>query len=181
MLGDRGAVVIDADDLARRAVEPGTHGYAEVLRRFGPPAVSLTGELDRDWLASKVFGEPDARRQLEAIVHPEVARLLQEALEPYRQTDRVVVYSVPLLVENGLQSAFDVVVVVTAPEDVRVARLARGRGMSPEGVRARMAAQASDEDRERIAQVVLRNDGTLAQLEAQVDRAWHDLQQQARS
>jgi dephospho-CoA kinase len=181
MLGDRGAVVIDADDLARRAVEPGTHGYAEVLRRFGPPAVSLTGELDRDWLASKVFGEPDARRQLEAIVHPEVARLLQEALEPYRQTDRVVVYSVPLLVENGLQSAFDVVVVVTAPEDVRVARLARGRGMSPEGVRARMAAQASDEDRERIAQVVLRNDGTLAELEPQVDRAWHDLQQQARS
>jgi dephospho-CoA kinase len=180
MLASRGAVVIDADDLARSALEPGTHGYAEVLRRFGPPAVSLRGDLDREWLASKVFADPEARRQLEGIVHPEVASLFRQAVEPYRDTDRVVVYSVPLLLESELQSGFDLVLVVSASESVRVARLTRDRAMSEEDVRRRMAAQASDAERERIAHVILRNDGTPSDLEAEVDRAWQDLQARAR-
>src|SRR5438045_6543857 len=84
MLAERGAVVVDADDLARRAVDPGTHGYAEVLRRFGPEAVRLDGSLDREWLARRVFGDDEARRDLEAIIHPEVGRLFAAETERYR-------------------------------------------------------------------------------------------------
>src|SRR5205809_1442155 len=89
MLEERGAVVIDADDLARRAVEPGSHGYAQVLRRFGPESIRLTGEIDRGRLAEWVFKDPEARCDLESIVHPEAARLFAEATEPYRGSDRV--------------------------------------------------------------------------------------------
>jgi dephospho-CoA kinase len=175
MLARRGAVVLDADDLARLAVEPGSHGYAEVLRTFGPRAVAVGGELDREWLASTVFGDPEARRRLEAIVHPEVARLLASRVEALRDSDEVVVYAVPLLVENRLEGMFDVVVVVWAPVEERVRRLAAARGMDPEAARERMAAQASDRERERVADVVLRNDGSLEDLERQVDRLWSEL------
>lgn len=174
MLRDRGAVVIDADDLARRAVEPGSHGYAQVLRRFGPSVVSLKGDLDRERLASLVFADADARRDLEAIVHPEVARLFAEATEPYRDTDRVVVYDVPLLAENRLEGMFDVVVVVRAEEAERLARLSR-RGMPAPEARDRIAAQATDEERERVATVVIANDGSLEALEARIDALWSEL------
>lgn len=174
MLREHGAVVIDADELAREAVEPGSHGYAEVLRTFGPPAVRLTGDLDRAALAERVFSDPDARRRLESIVHPEVARLLHERLIPYRDTDRVVVYAVPLLAENALESMFDVVVTVEAPADVRVARLV-GRGMDESDVRARIAAQASDEARRAISDHVLSNDATEESLEEAVDALWSQL------
>jgi len=175
MLELRGAVVIDADDLARRAVEPGSHGYAEVLRRFGPDSVRVTGEIDRGRLAERVFTDPDARRDLESIVHPEVARLFAEETAPYRDTDRIVVYAVPLLFEAGLQGLFDVVVAVSAPEDVRVARVTADRGMTEEAARDRVAAQIPDADRERAAGFVIRNDGTLEDLEAKVDSLWAEL------
>lgn len=178
MLAERGAVVLDADDLARLAVEPGSHGYAEVLRAFGPRAVTLDGGLDREWLASTVFADPEARRRLEAIVHPEVARLLAERVEAHRGTGAVVVYAVPLLVENRLEAMFDVVVVVWAPVKERVRRLA-ARGLEPEAARRRMAAQASDAERERVADVVIRNDGRLRDLERRVDRLWKDLRSRA--
>jgi len=174
-LADRGAVVIDADDLARRAVEPGTVGHAEVLEAFGPSIVTDGGDVDREGLADLVFHDLEARRKLESIVHPEVAKLFGEAVAPYRATDRIVVYAVPLLVENSLQSMFDVVVVVSASEDTRVARL-RERGVGSREARDRMAAQLSDPERERVADVIIRNDGSLEELERRVDALWADLE-----
>ena len=179
MLAARGAVVIDADDLARRAVEPGTPGYARVVRAFGQDAVSATGELDRRRLAEHVFSDPEARLRLEAIVHPEVARLFTEAVRAYRETERVIVYAVPLLVERGLEATFDVVVTISAAEDVRARRVGRDRGMSERDARARIAAQISDADREAVADVVVRNDGSLADLEERVASLWADLSARA--
>lgn len=179
MLERRGAVAIDADDLARRAIEPGTPGHHAVLRRFGPSVLGARGAIDRNALAARVFTDDEARRDLEAVVHPEVARLFQEFVEPYRKTDRVVVYSVPLLVENELAKGFDVVMVVTAPRDVRTARLLAARGMRPEDSEWRMAAQASDEDRESVADIVIRNDGSLGDLDKELDAVWAELERRA--
>lgn len=181
MLAERGAVVFDADEFARRAVEPGTPGHARVLAEFGPQAANPSGELDRDWLARRIFADPVARSRLEAIVHPEVARLFAEADEPYRGTDRVVVHAVPLLVENRLEQAFDVVVVVSAGEQARIARLAADRGMSERAVRERMAAQAPDTERERAGHFVIRNDGPLEDLGREVDSVWLELERRAQS
>ena len=174
MLGDLGAVVIEADQLARRAIDPGTTGHDGVIERFGPAVVASDGSIDRERLARIVFEDPSARRDLEAIVHPEVARLLAEATMPYRDTDAVVVYDVPLLVEAGLDRMFDTIVVVTAPRAIRVRRLT-ARGMSEPDARSRMESQASDEARERAATVVLRNDGDMEDLRRAVDDLWATL------
>lgn len=181
MLGTRGAVVFDADDLARRAVEPDTPGHAAVVDRFGPEVQAPDGGVDRGALARMVFEDDRARRDLEAIVHPEVFRLLNEGLEPHRGTDRVAVFDAPLIVETGFHRACDVLVVVTAPEDVRVSRLvAQGRLTEPEA-RARIAAQAPDEDKVRLADVVIHNDGGLENLGGAVDTLWGDLESRARA
>ena len=174
MLEERGAVVLDADEFARRAVAAGTPGFRHVVETFGRRVVAEDGEIDRARLARMVFAEPQDRERLEAIVHPEVARLLHEELQPYRDTDRVVVYAVPLLVENGLQSMFDEVVVVTAPEDLRVERL-MARGMAEDDARARIRAQLTDDEREAVATHVLRNDSSVEGLERQVDELWAEL------
>jgi dephospho-CoA kinase len=175
MLEQRGAVVIDADDLARRAVEPGTHGYAEVIRAFGPDALTVSGDLDRAWLARKVFKDADARKALEAIVQPEVGQLFAEEAERHRGTDRILVYAVPLLIESHLEALFDVVITVEAPEDVRVARLASDREMTEEAARDRIRAQASDAERRAAAHMVIRNEGSLSDLESTVDNVWRGL------
>jgi dephospho-CoA kinase len=175
LLAERGAVVIDADDLARQAVAPGTDGFDRVVRTFGREILTAEGDLDRRRLGEVVFADETRRRELEAIVHPEVARLFVEAVEPYRTTDRVVVYSIPLLIERGMGKAFDVVVVVVAHADRRVERVVGDRGLDPDQVRARIAAQASDYDRSRAADVLLDNDGGPGDLERQVDRLWSDL------
>ena len=175
MLANRGAVVIDADELARRAVAPGSPGRARVAEAFGPSVLGPDGSVDRGRLADRVFHDEEARRTLESIVHPEVARLLAESIEPFRGTARVVVYDVPLLVENGLQPMFDLIVVVAAPEQQRVSRL-RARGMSDEDARARMRAQLPDEEREEAADVVIRNEGSLEELERAVDALWARLE-----
>ena len=133
------------------------------------------GEIDRNRLAALVFADEEARRKLEAIVHPEVARLFAEEAARYRDTDKVVVYAVPLLVESGLQEMFHVVVVLTAEREARVTRLAAAREMSGEDIRGRMHAQLSDDERERAADVVIRNDGSMEDLERQVDALWRDL------
>ncbi|MFL5799918.1 MAG: dephospho-CoA kinase [Actinomycetota bacterium] len=174
MLERRGAVVFDADDFARQAVQSGSPGFGKVVESFGRDVVGPGGGLDRARLASVVFADEDARRKLEAIVHPEVARLLQEAIEPYRDTDRVVVYDVPLLVENHLESMFDVVVLVTAPKEVRVGRLAR-RGVAEDDARSRIRAQITDDERSPVADVVVPNDGTEADLERRVDGLWQTI------
>jgi dephospho-CoA kinase len=176
MLERRGAVVMDADEFARRAVDPGTPGYDHVVAAFGPEVRAADGTIDRQALASKVFGDDDARRRLEGIIHPEVARSFTEAVAQYAGSDRVVVYSVPLLVEAGLQNLFDVIVVVGASEEARVARVARDRAMSEADARARIRAQANDADREAVADVVIRNDGDVDVLEREVDRLWTNLQ-----
>lgn len=175
LLAERGAVVIDADDLARRAVALGTDGFDRVVETFGPEILGPDGDIDRSKLADVVFADTARLRALEAIVHPAVARLLAEAVEPYGDTDRVIVYSVPLLAERGLAEGFDVVVVVVADVDRRIERLVRDRGMSAAEVRARVAAQLSDEERARVADVLLDNDGEPERLVPQVSRLWSDL------
>ena len=175
MLESRGAVCIDADDLAREAVAPGTPGLSAIERRFGRDVLAPGGSLDRARLAAVVFADETARRNLEAIVHPEVARLLTERVASLRATERIVVYAVPLLVERGLAPMFDVVVAVSAPEDVRVRRTVAQRGGTDDEVRARIAAQASDAEREAVAQEVLRNDGSREDLVRQVDALWKRL------
>jgi dephospho-CoA kinase len=175
LLDRRGAVVIDADQLAREAVAKGTDGFTKVVEAFGDGVVGQDDDLDRAALAAEVFSDPARKATLEAIVHPEVARRFAERLEPYRATDRVVVYVTPLLAELGLAPAFDVVVVVTASPRLRVSRVASERDLSPEDVRRRIAAQATDEQRAEVADVLLDNDGTLGDLERQVDRLWPEL------
>jgi dephospho-CoA kinase len=181
MLRRRGALVIDADDLARRAVEPGTPGHDRVREAFGDDILTSNGEIDRERLAQVVFAEPEARRRLESIVHPEVARLFVEAVDPYRHTDRIVVYVVPLLVERSLGDTFDVIVVVSTEPETRVARLTARRSMGEKDVRDRMSAQLSDRARERAAHVVIRNEGSLEELDQTVGELWNDLEQRAKS
>lgn len=181
MLDRLGAVVFDADELARRAVEPGTEGHRHVADRFGAGALAPDGRIDRPALAETVFSDPAARRDLESIVHPEVFRLLEEGVEPYRDSDRVVVFDAPLIVETGRQDAFDVLVVVSCSLGAQIARLVTERGFSERGARARIAAQLPLEEKARVADVVLDNDGTLEELEKQVRRLWAGLRARAGS
>lgn len=176
MLAERGAVVVDADDLARQALEPGTRAFQQVCDLFGDEVVTPSGKLDRGALAARVFGDEDARRTLESITHPEVFRMLAETVEAHRGTDHVVVFDAPLIIETGFHEACDVVVVVTAELEHQIERVARSRGMSEEQARARIAAQIPAEQREALADVVIRNDGDLASLERQVEALWVDLQ-----
>ena len=176
MLTERGAVVLDADAFAREAVAAGTPGFRAVVERFGGEVVDPDGELDRPGLAAIVFADDDARRNLEAIVHPEVRRRLIRAIEAHADGDDILVIDSPLLVEAGQGGSVQLLVVVTAPEEAQLQRLAAGRGMSEEEVRARMAAQMSPEELAATADVVLDNDGDLLDLERQVERLWRDLE-----
>jgi dephospho-CoA kinase len=179
LLEKRGAVVFDADLLAREAVEPGTPGHAAVIERFGADVLAPGGELDREALASIVFADPAARRDLEQIVHPEVRRLFAEGSEAYRDTDRVVVFSAPLLVETGMHTAFEVLVVVSATVATQIERLMRQRGMSEPSIRARIDAQALLEDKAAAADFLVDNEGSLDELESQVEQLWNDLSTRA--
>jgi dephospho-CoA kinase len=180
MLAERGAVVIDADRLARHAVAPGTAGFDAVKDRFGDAVIAPDGALDRAALARIVFADDEARSALEAIVHPEVQRRIAQTVAAHAETDDVVVVDSPLLIETGAHEGFEVVVVVTAPIDERVARLA-ARGMSEEDVLARDAAQMPLEEKAALADVVVDNDGSLDDLEGKVDRLWADLSERALS
>jgi dephospho-CoA kinase len=181
MLQERGAVVVDADALAREAVEPGTPGHDAVVERFGADVVGPGGELDRAALGAVVFADPAARKDLEAIVHPEVRRRFAEQSERYQDTDDVIVFSAPLLVETGTHRAFDVLVVVSASTQTQVERLVHDRGMSEEQARARIGAQLPLEDKAAVADVLLDNDGPVEELEQQVDRVWAELRARARA
>ena len=179
MLARRGAIIVDADELSRRAVAPGTPGLAQIVESFGRGVLDAGGDLDRQALAGIVFADETRRRLLESIVHPEVFRLLGEVVEEHRNTDAVVVFDAPLIVETGFDRACDVVVVVSSPAVAQVTRVARARGMSEEEARSRIASQASAAFRESRADVVLRNDGTLEDLERRVGALWEELRARA--
>lgn len=172
-----GAVVIDSDVLAREAVAPGSEGLAEVVDTFGETVLDADGGLDRTALAALVFGDDERRRALEAIVHPVVRRLgaEREAAAATADPGAVVVHDIPLLVETGQADSFHLVVVVHAPALLRVERLVRLRGMDRQAAEARVAAQASDESRLQVADVVLDGSGTDEELRAQVDDLWDRL------
>jgi dephospho-CoA kinase len=172
-LAAHGAVVIDSDRLAREAVAPGTDGLAEVVAEFGPEVLAGDGSLDRARLASVVFGDDAARRRLEGIVHPRVRERTAELIAA-APPDSVVVNDVPLLVEAGLAEAYEVVIVVLADEEARVERLVHDRGMTRDEATARIRAQATDEQRRAVADVVIVNDGTIEDLYKKVDEVWAD-------
>ncbi|MFV2020773.1 dephospho-CoA kinase [Micromonospora sp. LOL_023] len=172
-LATSGALIVDADLLAREVVAVGTDGLAEVVATFGPEVLAADGSLDRPALGARVFANPDARTRLEAIVHPRVRRRTVE-LTAAAPADAVVVNDVPLLVETGLAPAYHLVVVVSAAERLRIDRLTRDRGMSRDAAQARIRAQADDAQRAAAADVLLDNDGSRDDLTAVVDRLWRD-------
>jgi dephospho-CoA kinase len=174
MLKARGAVVIDADALAREVVEPGTPGFDAVVERFGPEIVAPDGELDRAALAAIVFEDPERRAQLEAIVHPAVARRAGEIVAGHANTGDVVVLDSPLLIETGRHRDVELVIVVSSQPETQIRRLV-ARGMDEEDARARLAAQMPLAEKAEVADVVLDNEGSLDELEGQVDRLWADL------
>jgi dephospho-CoA kinase len=170
LLAERGAVVVDADRIAREVVEPGTPGLAAVVDAFGKRILTPEGALDRPALAGIVFADPEARQRLDAIVHP-LVRARGRELESAAPPGAVVVHDVPLLVETGQAASYDLVLVVEADLETRVARLVQ-RGLTADDARARIAVQAGDEERRAVADVVLDNSGTLDELAEQVDRFW---------
>lgn len=177
LLAERGALVVDADLLAREAVEPGTPGLAAVAEAFGPEVLRADGSLDRPALGERVFADPAALARLNAIVHPLIATLTAERFAAARAAGaRVVVHDVALLIENGL-TGYDMVVVVDVDPATQLDRLVRLRGMAPEQARQRIAAQASQADRLRLATRAIRNDGSCEDLVAEVDRLWAALEQ----
>ena len=177
LLAERGAVVIDSDQLARDVVAPGTPGLAAVLRRFGDQVQASDGGLDRAALGRVVFADPSARRDLEAIVHPLVRQRAAE-LEAQAPVGAIVVQMIPLLVEVGMDRGFDEIVVVDADPGVQRARLMARNGLSAAEADARIAAQASREHRLAAASAVIDNSGALGELEPQVESLWRRWQSQ---
>jgi dephospho-CoA kinase len=173
-LGELGAVVVDADKIAREVVEPGTDGLRAVVAEFGEEVLAADGTLDRAALGAVVFADPDRLAALNALVHPLVAARSAE-LEAAAGPDAVVVHDVPLLAENGLAPLYDRVLVVDASEETRLDRLTRLRGMPESDARARIAAQATREERLSVADIVIDNDGPLEGLDARVRQVWSEL------
>jgi dephospho-CoA kinase len=177
-LAAHGAVVIDADAIAREVVEPGTPGLAEVVAAFGPEVLLPDGTLDRPRLGDIVFADPDLRTRLNSIVHPLVGARMRE-LEESAGAGSIVVHDVPLIAENNLAGGYDLVVVVDVPPRLQLDRLVRHRGLTREQARARMAAQASRDQRLGIAGIVVDNSGSLAELDRQVGELWAELRRRA--
>lgn len=172
-LAELGAVIIDADRIAREVVEPGTEGLAALRARFGDEIIDADGALIRPRLGQIVFSDPQALADLNAITHPLIGRRTAELLAQ-APADAVIVHDVPLLVENGMHARFDLVVIVHASAQTRVRRLVEHRGMTEADALARIAAQATDEERRAVADVWLDNEGTADDLRAAVDRLWSD-------
>lgn len=175
MLAERGAVVVDADRLAREAVAENTPGLRAVVERFGPAVLAGDGSLDRRALGGVVFDDPAALAALNAIVHPPVRAAIAERVAELDGTDSVVVLDIPLLVESGRSYGESRVIVVDCPEEVAVARLVEHRGMGPADARRRIAAQVSRADRLARADLVIENAGSFDHLRRQVDAVWEAL------
>ncbi|TYB54175.1 dephospho-CoA kinase [Nonomuraea sp. PA05] len=173
-LSAKGAMVIDADRIAREVVEPGTPGLARVVATFGEEVLRADGSLNREKLGSFVFADSEKLAALNAIVHPLVGERVAE-LQRAAADDTILVYDVPLLVENNLAPMYDVVIVVDAPDDLRIRRLSEHRGMPEADAKARIAAQATREERLAAADIVIPNDGSLEELDGRVDEVWREL------
>jgi dephospho-CoA kinase len=168
----RGVPVVDADQLAREVVAPGSEGLAEIVGAFGEGVLDERGELDRKRVADLVFSDPEKRRRLNAITHPRIAALsMQRAQEHGARGEPLVCYEAPLIVENGLADALRPLVVVAAPEAVQAERAARRDGATLDHVKARIAAQMPLEEKKRVADVIIENTGTLDDLAKKTDEA----------
>ncbi|MBQ0886647.1 dephospho-CoA kinase [Streptomyces sp. RM72] len=180
LLVEHGAVLIDADRIAREVVAPGTPGLGAVVEAFGEDVLAADGSLDRPKLGSIVFADPEKLAVLNGIVHPLVGER-SRALEEAAAEEAVVVHDVPLLTENRLAPLYDLVVVVDADPATQLDRLVRLRGMTEQDARARMAAQATREQRREIADVVVDNDVPLEELRRRVAEVWDELVRRART
>jgi len=169
-----GALVIDADQLARMAIERGSDGFADVMLRFGDEII-VNGDIDRKKLAEIVFSDPEARRDLEAIIHPRVQALFAEAVADL-DIDDILIYEIPLLVETGAAAKFDYIITVESDIELRKARLLK-KGLYISQIEKRMASQATPEAREAIADKVIRNDGDEDSLLRQVENLWEGVLQ----
>lgn len=179
LLTERGAIIIDGDLIARRVVEPGQPALTAIVERFGPEVLAPDGTLDRPALAARAFASDEDRKALEAITHPAIgAEFVREMSEA--PPDGIVINDVPLLVESqkAAERGYEFVIVVEAPRDLRLERL-EGRGLDRADAEARMAAQATDEERRAVATHLLDNGGTREELAAQVETVWADLQRHA--
>ncbi|MCB5907199.1 dephospho-CoA kinase [Streptomyces pinistramenti] len=174
LLASYGAVIVDADKIAREVVAPGTPGLAAVVAEFGDGVLASDGTLDRPKLGGIVFADAEKLKALNAIVHPLVGARSAE-LEGAAGPDAVVVHDVPLLTENGLAPLYDLVVVVDAAPETQLDRLVRLRGMTADEAKSRMAAQASREQRLAVADLVIDNDGRMEDLAPQVRAVWERL------
>jgi dephospho-CoA kinase len=174
ILRDLGAVVIDADALAREVVSKGTPGLQTVVEEFGPELLTPDGDLDRAAMGALVFADEAARKRLEAIVHPLVFERIVD-LETHAPEGAIVVHDIPLLAESGRADTFDAVIVVDAPPEVQVERMVRDRAWTPAEATARIAAQATPEDRRAIATYLVENTGSLEALRREVERIYAEL------
>jgi len=163
---------VDADEIAREVVEPGTPGWSKIVEHFGPGVLLGDRRIDRTKLAEIVFNDRGKLALLNEITHPEVMRRIADRLEELKETDHIVIVDVPLLTEVGARDMFDMIVVVDAKQDAQIERMRAMRGMDDEAARARIAAQAVAEDRAAIADWLIENDGSLEQLEHESDRLW---------
>jgi dephospho-CoA kinase len=171
LLAERGALIVDADVITRDLQRPGQPVLAAIVERFGPDVLTATGQLDRPGLAAIVFADPEALADLNRIVHPAVGAEIARRIEAAKDSDAVLVLDIPLLAENP-RKGLAATVVVDAPIDVAVDRLVRQRGMDEADARARIARQASREDRAATADRIVDNSGDRASLEAQIDELW---------
>lgn len=171
LLAEKGAVIIDADAITKELQQPGTEVFEAIVARFGPDVVTSDGSLDRPALAAVVFNDEQAKKDLEAIVHPAVGAEMVKRMQDLAETDQVVIYDVPLLVE-ARRSGYGAVVVVDVDPEIAVRRLVEQRGMHEQDARARIANQASREERTAVADRVIDNSGSLDDLRRQVDEVW---------
>ena len=175
MLVAHGAVLVDADQIARDVVEPGTPAWSKIVEHFGREVLTDDRTIDRAKLGAIVFNDKAKLALLNEITHPEVMRRIADRLEELKGTDHVVIVDVPLLAEVGASSMFDLVVVVTSSQDAQVERMRRMRGMEENDARARIAAQLPTSEKSAIADIVIVNDASVEALSADVHRLWETL------
>jgi dephospho-CoA kinase len=176
MLASRGAKIVDADKIAREVVEPGSPALEEIVARFGREMLLEDGSLNRKKLGERIFGDPGAKKALEAILHPRIRAIMRERMAEFERNDPngLVVADIPLLYESGLETWFREVMVVYIPRELQIARLTARDGLTPEQAEARLKAQMPIEEKKRRADIVIDNSGTLEETEKQVEAFWRE-------